>query len=97
MSKDKGIRTQFSRTHSPIVTKTERDALIAARPKPIVLYDLTPSGMVQTSVRQNVEALREKRIREIANTLGKSSKRLKKNHTKAFIKGRAKVDFERCR
>jgi len=97
MSKNNGIRTQFSRSHSPIATKTERDALIAARPKPIVRHDLTPNGMAQTSVHQKVDALREKRIREIENKLGKSSERLNQSRTKTFINGKAKADFERSR
>lgn len=97
MSKDSGIRTQFSRSHSPIATKTERDALIAARPKPIVRLDLTPSGMVQASVHQKVDDLREKRIREIGSKLGKSSERMNRNRAKAFIAGRAKAEFVRTR
>ncbi|MBL4647299.1 MAG: hypothetical protein JKY99_12685 [Rhizobiales bacterium] len=97
MSKKSGMHTQFSRAHSPIVTKTERDALIAARPKPIVQHNLRPNGMVQASVHQRVDALRKKRIREIANKLGKSSERLNQNRAKTFISGKAKADFGRSR
>lgn len=97
MNKGNSIRTQFSRPHNSTVTKSERDALIAARPKPIIRHDLTPGGMVQASVHQRVDALRELRIREIANKLGKSSQRLNQNRAKTFINGKAKADFGRSR
>lgn len=95
MSKDNGIRTQFSRSHSPIATKTERDALIAARPKPIVRLDLTPGGTTHATVHKSLNTLHENRIREIADKLGKSSERLNQDRVKVFNQGKINADFGR--
>lgn len=101
MSTDSKAGTAFNKsTRQPsthISTKEERDALIAARPKPKLEKHLTPGGITETSVRQKLNLQNEARIERIENRLKTAQSNMRFAHKKAQVRGKAKTDFDQSR
>lgn len=87
----------FNHSANTIATKSERDALIAARPKPKLEQHLTPGGTIETTVKQTLNARNEARIDRIENRLKTAQSNMRFAHKKAQVRGKAKTDFERSR
>lgn len=87
----------FNQAKTPAVTKGERDALIAARPKPKVEQHHTPGGTIESTVKQTLNARNEARIDRIQNRLDTAQSNMRFAHKKALVRGSAKTDFERNR
>lgn len=87
----------FNQAKTQTVTKGERDALIAARPKPKVEQHHTPGGTIESTVKQTLNARNEARIDRIQNRLDTAQSNMRFAHKKALVRGRAKTGFERCR
>lgn len=77
-----------------IATKSELDLRIDNRPKPELEPHLTPDGSLHTSVDSAVNHDNEIRIQKLRNSLINAHDRLKNDHEKALVKGKAKDDFD---
>lgn len=97
MNESQNTTASFNQPSNPTVTKSEQDALIEARPKPIVTHDLTPGGTTQSYVHQQLNTANENRIQEIGNRLQHSSQGMNLNRAENFIHGKAKADFGHSR
>ena len=65
----KEAHARDARIHQTPVSKSERDARIAARAKPVIEQHLTPGGAVERTVRQKLDAENERRINFIEKRL----------------------------
>ena len=97
MSGDSKAGANFNQPSPQTVTKGELDALVAARPKPVVERHLTPGGELETSVRQAYNLKNEARISQIRDRLNNANERLNRDHGKAMVRGTAKSNFDRSR
>lgn len=87
----------FTKSASPIVTKAERDALIAARPKPKAEMHLTPEGAQKAEVKRTVNTMLEARIAAMTLRLERARESMRQDRTKALNRAKAKAGFERSR
>lgn len=88
---------EFGRAASGVVTKTELDQRIAARPKPRAELHLTPNGWEAMEVRRQIDQASERRIRHIDERLKAARENFETGHARALQRGRAKHDFDRGR
>ena len=87
----------FAKSTSPVVTKAERDALIAARPKPKAEMHLTPGGAQETETKRTVNSMLEARIAAMTMRLERAREGMRAGHAKALNRANAKAGFERSR
>lgn len=88
---------EFGLSASGVVTKTELDQRIAARPKPRAELHLTPNGWEATEVRRQIDQAGERRIRHLDERLKAARENFENGHSRALQRGRAKQDFDRER
>lgn len=65
----KDAHARDARIHQTPVSKSERDARVAVRAKPVIEQHLTPGGTIERTVRQNLDAENERRINFIEKRL----------------------------
>ena len=80
-----------------IATKAELDHLTANRLEPVSELHLTPDGLEATDVREQVNAMAEKRIGDLQERLQRAREGIETDHAFAQIQDRVGADFERSR
>lgn len=90
-------KKEFERAASGVVTKAERDNLIAARPRPRVELHLTPNGHEVVRLHNDLRIEHEERLRHLEERLKQARQTFKKGHRLALLRGRARHDFDRGR
>ncbi len=90
-------KKDFDQASPGLVTRAERDQLIAARPRPKAELHLAPTGYQFAQVRQHLDDRKERRIKHIDVRMDEARERLEKDRSHSLLRGRAKQDFDRER
>ena len=80
-----------------IATKAELDHLTDNRLEPVSELHLTPDGPEAIDVREQVNAVAEKRIGDLQERLQRAREGIETDHAFAQVQDRAGADFERSR
>ena len=94
---DQGFQYKADMKMGNVATKTEHDHLVENRPTPELEVHLTPDGIEETIVKQQVNLKNERRIQQLQNSLNNAHDRLQNDHGIANMRGRAKQDFDHSR
>jgi hypothetical protein len=86
----------FGAAASPIVTRAELEARLAARSRPAPERHLTPLGWQAGETRREVDTANENRIAHIQVRLERAKENFRAGHALAQVRGKARDDFGRC-